>query len=125
MRHLHCLTLVLSLVALGGCNRSPEALITRQIAILDEAGEALSTITDEESAKEAAPKLARLQAEINAMVPRVKALKLEPEDRDDLEDQHREEMEAALAKFSAQRDRVRGLKLKVGGLSALDNAVAE
>jgi hypothetical protein len=108
-----------------GCSRSPEALITRQIAIMDEFGEALSGITDEDSARQAAPKLAQLQSEINALIPSVKALNLTPEARDAIEDEHREEMEAALAKFTAQRDRVRGLNLKVGGLSALDNAVEE
>jgi hypothetical protein len=131
MRSSAWLTIVILLVGLSGCSRSPEALIGRQIAVLDEVGEALSSITDEDSAKEAAPKLAALQAELNAMIPQVKALKLNTDEKlktkeqEKLEDQHREAMEAALAKYSEQLARVRKLKLKVGGLSALDNAVAE
>jgi hypothetical protein len=112
-------------VVLMGCGRSPESLIARQIAILDEAGDALASITDAESAELAAPTLSRLQGEINSLVPQVKKLNLTREQREQLEDEHRPDLEAALRKFEEQLKRVRELNLKVGGLSALDDAIAE
>jgi hypothetical protein len=108
-----------------GCGRSPDALIARQIDILDQAGDILATITDEASAKAAAPRLAGLRRQIDNLVPRVKALQLKPEQRTELEEQHRDDMNAALEKYESQLARVLELKLKVGGLSELDEAIAQ
>jgi hypothetical protein len=125
MRLFSPLAAAVVLLLLTGCGRSPEALITRQIAILDETAETLSTIRDEASAEAAAPKLAQLQQEINALVPRVKALKLSTKAREELEEEHREQMKAALDKYESQLTRVLGLNLSSGGLSELDEAIAE
>jgi hypothetical protein len=125
MRHAISLVLCLPVLALAGCARTPEALISRQVAILDETAETLSSITDELSATAAAPKLAELQQEFNALVPRVKALKLSDAAQKKLEDNHRNEMQGALERFQTELARVRKLDLKVGGLSELDEAVAE
>ena len=62
---------------------------------------------------------------LDRLVPRVKALKLSENDRKELEDAHREAMQEALEKYETQLTRVRGLHLKVGGLSELDQAVAK
>jgi hypothetical protein len=113
------------IVILGGCARSPETLISRQVAILDEQGETLSTITDEASAKAAAQKLGELQQEFNALVPRVKSLKLTDAAKEELENQHREEMQRALDRYQTELARVRMLDLNVGGLSELEEAIAE
>jgi hypothetical protein len=119
------LIVCLLIVALVGCARTPEALISRQVAILEDTADTLSTITDEASATSAAPKLAKLQQEFNRLIPRVKALKLTDAAKEKLEDQHREQMTAALERYQAELERVRTLKLKVGGLSELDEAIAE
>jgi hypothetical protein len=108
-----------------GCGRTPEALITQQIAILDQAGEALATINDEESAKAAAPQLANLRRQLDRLIPRVKALKITPKQQEDLEERHREKLHAALEKYESQLARVLKLELKVGGLSDLEEAIAE
>ena len=118
---LACLPLLL----LAGCGRSPEALINRQVAILDETAQTLSTITDEPSAQAAAPKLGELQQEFNALVPHVKELKLSDAAKEELEDQHRDEMNRALEKYQTELSRVRDLRLNVGGLSELEEAIAE
>jgi hypothetical protein len=125
MRHACSLLLALVVCTASGCGRSPDALIARQINILDQAGDTLATITDEASAKTAAPRLAGLRREIDNLIPRVKALRLSVEDRKALEDEHREDMEAALAKYEKELTRVLTLKLKVGGLSELDQAIAK
>jgi len=125
MRHAFMLFLCSPVLALAGCDRTPEALISRQVAILDETAETLATISDEESAKAAAPKLAELQQEFNSLVPRVKALKLSDAAQEQLEDEHRDEMNDALERFQTELARVRTLDLKAGGLSELDEAVAE
>jgi hypothetical protein len=81
MRHA-CLTVfIMALCALVGCGRSPDSLIARQINILDQAGDTLATVTDEASAKAAAPRLAGLRRQIDDLIPRVKALKLSDDDR--------------------------------------------
>ena len=113
------------ILAFAGCSRSPENLIARQISILDETADALATIEDEESAKAAAPTLSKLQQRLRDLIPEVKALELSTEERDALEDEHREEMKAALAKYQTQLARVRKLELKAGGLSHLESAIAE
>lgn len=108
-----------------GCGRGPEALISRQIALLSQTADTLATITDEASAKAAAPKLVHLQRDMDALVPQVKALKLSEEDRQQLEDEHRDAMQSALGKYEAELQRVRGLKLRAGGLSELEKAITE
>ncbi len=113
------------LLLCSGCGRSAESLIDRQIAILNETATALSTISDQASAEAAAPKLGNLQQEMNSLVPRVKKLDLSAELRQELEDAHRDELNAALDKFQKELARVRALELKVGGLSQLDQAVAD
>ncbi len=115
----------LLLLSVAGCGRSPEALISRQVALLDETAETLSTITDDASAQSAAPKLGELQQEFNALVPRVKELKLSDSAKEKLEDQHRDALNSALEKYQTELARVRELRLKVGGLSELDEAIAE
>ena len=125
MQHPQSTILIVVLLTFAGCARTPESLITRQIAILDEAASTLSTITDDASANEAAPRLGKLQQELNALVPRVKALNLTSEAKKELEDEHRKELDTALAKYETELARVRKLKLKTGGLSALDDAVVE
>ena len=125
MRLFPPLAAAVVLLLLTGCGRSPEALITRQIAILDETAETLSTIRDEASAEAAAPKLAKLQQEINALVPRVKELKLSDSAKEKLEEQHRDALNSALEKYQTELARVRDLHLTVGGLSELDEAIAE
>lgn len=122
---LHLPIVFVALLGLAGCARTPEALISRQVAILDETAETLSTITDEASAKAAAPKLADLQQDFNGLVPRVKALNLPDATREKLEDKHRDQMKDALDRFQTEQARVRKLDLEVGGLSELDEAVAE
>jgi hypothetical protein len=113
------------LAVVTGCGRGPEALISRQIALLSETADTLASITDEASAKAAAPKLVHLQRAMDALVPQVKALKLSEEDRQQLEDEHRDAMQSALGKYEAELQRVRGLKLRAGGLSELEKAIAE
>jgi hypothetical protein len=125
MRHFCSLIVAIALITLVGCGRSPDALIARQIGILDETADTLATITDEASAQWAAPRLARLRRQIDGLIPRVKALKLTPEKRKQLEDGHREDMEAALKKYQTELARVLKLKLKVGGLSELEQAIAK
>ncbi|MEX2141845.1 MAG: hypothetical protein WD894_21445 [Pirellulales bacterium] len=125
MRRSISLMLCLPVLALAGCARTPEALISRQVAILDETAGTLSTITDEVSAGEAAPKLAELQQEFNSLVPHVKALKLSNAAQKKLEDEHRDEMQGALERYQTELARVRKLDLKVGGLSELEEAIAE
>jgi hypothetical protein len=125
MRHVCSFIIAVALFALVGCGRSPDALIARQIEILDQAGDTLAAITGESSAKAAAPRLAELRREINNLIPRVKALKLSDEDRKELEDEHRQDMDAALEKYEKELARVLNLKLKVGGLSELDQAIAK
>jgi hypothetical protein len=113
------------LLGFAGCSRSPENLIVRQIAVLDETADALATITDEDSAKAAAPTLSKLQRRLSDLIPEVKALELSTEERDALEDEHREPMNAALTKYRSELSRVRQLQLKAGGLSHLEHAVVE
>ena len=125
MRHACSTVFAVALFALVGCGRSPESLIARQINILDQAGDALATITDEASAEAAAPRLARLRGQIDDLIPRVKALKLSDDDRTKLEEEHRKDMEAALEKYETQLARVLKLDLKVGGLSELEQAIAK
>lgn len=125
MRHICSPILALTILALTGCGRSPDALIARQIDVLDKAGDTLATIIDEASAKAAAPRLASLRRQIDNLIPRVKALQLKPEQRKELEDQHRDDMNAALEKYETQLARVLNLDLKVGGLSELDQAIAK
>lgn len=125
MRGSIWLLLCLPVVMLTGCARPAEALISRQVAILDETAETLATITDDASAQAAAPKLADLQHELNGLVPQVKALKLTDKAKKELEDEHRKELEAALQRYQTQLARVVELKLNVGGLSELQEAVAE
>jgi hypothetical protein len=125
MRHVCSPVFAVVILALVGCGRSPDALIARQIDILDKAGDTLATIMDEASAKAAAPRLASLRRQIDNLIPRVKALQLKPEQRKELEDQHRDDMNAALAKYETQLARVLNLDLKVGGLSELDQAIAK
>jgi hypothetical protein len=117
--------LVVTILLLVGCGRSPDALIARQIDILDRAGDTLATITDEATAKAAAPRLAGLRRQIDDLIPRVKALKLSDEHRKELEDLHRKDMEAALKKYESELTRVLSLELKIGGLSELDQAIAK
>lgn len=112
-------------LCLAGCARSPEALISRQIAILDETGETLSTITDDASAQAAAEKLGELQQELNALVPQIKTLDLSDAAKETLEDEHRDQMNRALEKYQTELARVQKLDLKVGGLSELEEAIAE
>jgi hypothetical protein len=112
-------------LCLSGCGRTPAALISRQISILDETGETLATITDEASAKAATEKLGKLQQEFNALVPDIKALDLTDAAKESLEDEHRDEMNRALEKYQTELVRVRELDLKVGGLSELEEAIAE
>jgi hypothetical protein len=125
MRHVCSPIFAVVILALVGCGRSPDALIARQIDILDKAGDTLATIMDEASAKAAAPRLASLRRQIDNLIPRVKALQLKPEQRKELEDQHRDDMNAALEKYETQLARVLNLDLKVGGLSELDQAIAK
>ncbi|HJS09235.1 MAG TPA: hypothetical protein VJ809_16315 [Pirellulales bacterium] len=125
MRHVCSPVFAVVILALVGCGRSPDALIARQIDILDKAGDTLATIMDEASAKAAAPRLASLRRQIDNLIPRVKALQLKPEQRKELEDQHRDDMNAALEKYETQLARVLNLDLKVGGLSELDQAIAK
>ena len=125
MRHACSTVFAVALFALVGCGRSPESLIARQINILDQAGDALATITDEASAEAAGPRLARLRGQIDDLIPRVKALKLSDDDRTKLEEEHRKDMEAALEKYETQLARVLKLDLKVGGLSELEQAIAK
>ena len=125
MRSAMLLVACAPVLALVGCARSPDALIGRQIAILDETGETLSTITDEASAKTAAEKLGELQQEFNALVPRIKTLDLSDAAKETLEDEHREEMNRALERYQTELARVRELDLNVGGLSELEEAIAE
>jgi hypothetical protein len=125
MRYFCSPILALAVFAVIGCGRSPDALIARQINILDQAGDTLASITDEASAKAAAPRLAGLRREIDNLIPRVKALKLTDEGRKELEEQHREDMEVALAKYETELARVLELDLKVGGLSELDQAISK
>jgi hypothetical protein len=125
MRHVCLPLLAVAVIAVVGCGRSPDALIARQIDILDRAGDTLATITDEASAKAAAPRLAGLRRQIDNLIPQVKALKLSPDNRKKVEDEHRSAMEAALEKYETQLARVRQLELKVGGLSELDQAIAK
>lgn len=113
------------LMLLAGCGRTPEALISRQIAILDETGETLSTITDDASAKAASAKLGELQQELNALVPQIKTLDLSDAAKETLEDEHRDQMNRALEKYETELARVRKLDLNVGGLSELEEAIAE
>jgi hypothetical protein len=124
MRSLRSLALVL-LLALAGCGRTPDALVSRQISVLDEAAETLATITDESSADAAAPKLGKLQRELNDLVPRVKALDLKHDEREAVENKHREQMESARKRFEAEVERVGNLKLKAGGLSHLEKAIEQ
>ena len=124
MRHVCLPMLAAAVITAAGCGRSPDALIARQIDILDRAGDTLATITDEASAKAAAPRLTGLRRQIDNLIPRVKALQLSPDDRKSLEEQHREDMEAALKKYETELARIRMLELKVGGLSELDQAIA-
>jgi hypothetical protein len=125
MRHVCSPVFAVVILALVGCGRSPDALIARQIDILDKAGDTLATIMDEASAKAAAPRLASLRRQIDNLIPRVKSLQLKPEQRKELEDQHRDDMNAALEKYETQLARVLNLDLKVGGLSELDQAIAK
>jgi hypothetical protein len=125
MRHFCWSILGVAILAFVGCGRSPDALIARQIDILDKAGDTLATITDEASARAAAPRLASFRRQIDNLIPRVKALQLKPEQRKELEDQHRDDMNAALEKYETQLVRVLELKLKVGGLSELEQAIAK
>jgi hypothetical protein len=118
---LACLVTLL----LAGCGRSPESLISRQVAILEETAKTLATVTDEASAEAAGPKLGGLQQELNSLVPRVKKLNLTVADKKKLEDQHRDAMNRALEKYQTELARVRNLHLTVGGLSELDEAIAE
>ena len=125
MRYLPSWFVAAALLICAGCNRSPETLIARQISILDETADALATIEDEESARAAAPTLSKLQQRLRDLIPEVKALELSTEEREALEEDHREEMKAALAKYQTQLARVRKLKLKAGGLSHLESAISE
>ncbi len=125
MRSALVLLVGATLLCLSGCARTPEALIGRQIAILDETAETLSTITDEASAQAAVEKLGTLQQEFNALVPDIKALNLPDAAKESLEDEHRDEMNRALEKYETELARVRKLDLKVGGLSELEEAIAE
>ena len=125
MRSLTSSFVAIALLTCAGCNRSPETLIARQISILDETADALATIEDEESAKAAAPTLSKLQQRLRDLIPEVKALELSTEERDALEDEHRDAMKAALAKYQTQLARVRKLELKAGGLSHLESAISE
>jgi hypothetical protein len=125
MRYLGLALCAIGLSTFVGCGRTPESLIARQISILDETAETLSTIRDDASATRAAPKLSKLQRELNGLVPKVKALNLTDETKKQLEEQHQQELDKALAKYQTELDRVRKLNLKVGGLSALDDAIVE
>jgi hypothetical protein len=125
MRYLTSSFVAVAVLACCGCNRSPENLIARQVSILDETADALATIEDEESAKAAAPTLSKLQQRLRDLIPQVKALELSTEEREALEDEHRDAMKAALEKYQTQLARVRKLELKAGGLSHLESAIAE
>jgi hypothetical protein len=125
VRHAVWLIMGCSVVLLAGCARTPETLLNRQIAILDETAETLSGITDEASAKAAGPRLAKLQQEFHGLVPQVKALKLSDAAKEQLEENHREELIAALERYQTELARVRDLDLQVGGLSELEEAVVK
>jgi hypothetical protein len=108
-RHLTIVTFAAVATLIGGCKRTPESSIRELIGLLKETTTVLKSITDENSARAASPKLRRIGEKMDALKAETDKLP-KPTDADSkaLMAKYQNEMFAAVMELSQERMRVIG-----------------